>query len=317
MYNTHFGFTNTPFSLAPDTGQFVNLQGHQECFDLLVYALSTGEGFVKIIGDVGTGKTILCRKLIRYLEQPSRKNKGKKRKSPFKPVYIPNPLLSPIGLLRAIAHELGVLASDETERDALIKQVSDEMLVLADQDQSVVVIIDEAQALPEETLESLRLVTNLETETRKLVQVVLFGQTELESTLNKHEFRQLKQRITFSYQLEPLSQSSTEQYLNVRTMKVGFTGEPLFRGAAAKKMFMYSGGVPRLINVLAHKALLSAYSDGRKKVTAGDVKKAWQDGRSENSGINRGWLIAFTFLALIAAAISWAKWFGGLAGGAL
>lgn len=301
MYNQHFGFQSAPFSLTPDTGQFVSLKGHQECFDLICYSLSTGEGFVKIIGEVGTGKTILCRKLLRFLANPGAGYPE------FVSLYIPNPLLSPTGLLRALAQELGIQLTDDSISDVILEQISVQMLELAKDKKSVVIIIDEAQALPEETLEALRLLTNLETETHKLVQVVLFGQTELNDILDKHKFRQLKQRITFQYHLVPLSFSSTEHYLRHRIMNVGFSGEVLFVKRAVQRLFRYSHGIPRLINVLAHKALLSAYARGEYQVTAKDVDRAISDSKHELDGQKssaRGWLVAFSILALVAVIVS-------------
>lgn len=298
-----------PFSLAPDTNQFVSLDDHQACFDLLVYALSTGEGFVKIVGDVGTGKTILCRKLLRYL---NKEDQDLSCNTDYVTVYIPNPMLSPIGLLRALAHELGVPLVDETASDVVLEQVSFKMLELAKEHKSVVVIVDEAQALPEDTLEALRLVTNLETETHKLVQVVLFGQTELDEILHQYKFRQLNQRITFSHYLQALSLSNTEHYINFRTINVGFRGEPLFKSSAIKRMYSYSKGIPRKINVLAHKALLSAYSQGRQRVTDKDVQRAWKDSqKNEHHSSQIIWIIVFGFLASSALALTWVQIKGG------
>ncbi len=314
MYEAHFGLKTAPFSLAPDTEKFVSLQGHQECFDLLVYALSTGEGFIKVIGDVGTGKTILCRKLLRYLQNPSAEDSHSKSLS-FQALYIPNPLLSPIGLLRALAHELDISLNDESASDMLLEQISAAMLKVARQQKSVVVIIDEAQALPEETLEALRLLTNLETENRKLVQVVLFAQPELDVILDQYKFRQLKQRITFNHYLNPLSMQSVEHYIEHRLIKAGYGGHKLFLKHATKKLFQYSKGVPRLINVLAHKAMLAAYSRGHSNITGSDVHLAWRDNQAEKNkpkSAKLWWVLVPSLLLSTSLLLAWLQWQQGL-----
>lgn len=302
MYEAHFGLTSTPFSLAPDTEKFVGLQGHQECFDLLVYALSTGEGFIKVIGDVGTGKTILCRKLLHYLSDP-----GEEDNHPdYISLYIPNPLLSPIGLLRALAAELEIANGSKLNADNLLEHINQHMLNVASQNKSVVVIIDEAQALPEKTLEALRLITNLETENRKLVQIVLFAQPELDTILDQYKLRQLKQRITFSHYLHPLSIQNVEHYLEHRLIKAGYGGHKLFVQKASQRLYQYSHGVPRMINVLAHKALLSAYSQGRTNVTASDVALAWKDGKNQLPRSNHKfsyWMLVIAVLSIISISL--------------
>lgn len=300
MYNQYFGFQQQPFSLTPDTDQFVNLHGHQECFDLITYALSTGEGFVKVIGDVGTGKTIICRKLLRHLKAET------DSPAEFVALYIPNPLLSPTGLFRALANELGIRLADNLTRDIILEQITAELLELANQRKSIVIIVDEAQALPEDTLEALRLVTNLETEKHKLVQVILFGQTELDELLAKHQFRQLKQRITFSYHLNPLNSKATEHYIRHRTMKAGNSSERLFSEKAIKKIYQKSKGFPRIINILAHKSLLAAYSRRSTIVDIKDVTRAVQDSGSDNSQTTNHWFWSGSLLLIaVIALLGW------------
>ena len=305
MYFEYFGFNQAPFSLTPDTLQFVSLENHQACLDMIHYALSTGEGFVKVVGDVGTGKTILCRKLLRQLAESNTQQQK------FQTLYIPNPMLSPIGLYRAIALELGINTQEGQMAEVLLERVTAAMLEHARQQTSVVVIIDEAQALPQKTLEALRLLTNVETETHKLVQVILFGQTELDDILNQHHFRQLKQRITFSHYLTPLNLDNTRSYVTHRTIRAGFIGESLFSNPAIKKLFNYSNGVPRLINVLAHKALLSAYGRGGKTVSAKDITQAWRDSQKDLTVIGRSysgfWFVAFLTLAIVTVSVLWVQ----------
>lgn len=307
MYREYYGFRHHPFSLSPDTEKFVNLHGHQECMDLLIYALSTGEGFVKIVGDVGTGKTILCRKLLRYLVKTPVTN------TEYVSIYIPNPLLSPAGLFRTLASELGISLQHDTSQDVIFEALNQRLLLLAGEQKSVVIIIDEAQALPVETLEALRLVTNLETEKQKLVQVILFGQPELDDLLGQHQFRQLQQRITFSYYLTPLNLSSTQQYLQHRVIHAGFNGEYLFTPAAMKQIFHQSRGIPRLINVISHKALLAGFARSSRQVDKKDVDTAFFDGQpkaTESRSKRIIWLISIGILVVAIALLAILQWQG-------
>lgn len=271
MYEAHFGFDKRPFSLSPDTGLFVNLDDHKRCFSLLVHVLDTGEGFLKVIGEVGTGKTILCRKLLRYLEV--------KKADEFYSVYIPNPILSPIGLYRAVGKELGLDINQQQDNDALLSHITERILALAESNKTVVVIVDEAQSLPAETLEALRLITNLETEEKKLIQIILFGQTELDDLLNEERFRQLRQRITFSHYLKALNPKETKRYIEYRLAQSGYNGTEIFNDAVITKLYNATRGVPRMINVIAHKALMAAFADRSLAVTKKHIQRAVLDDR--------------------------------------
>lgn len=275
MYESHFGLSQPPFSLSPDTRLFVRLQDHERCFSLLTHVLETGEGFLKVIGDVGTGKTILCRRLLRYLSDDP------VAQSRFFSVYIPNPMLSPIGLYRAVGQELGLNLDDQNASRSLLESINRRILALASQRQGVVIVVDEAQSLPADTLEALRLITNLETEQQKLVQIILFGQPELDELLRQSRFRQLRQRITFAHYLKPLSLASTRQYIDFRLLHCGYNGPGLFSPRVLKALHKRAGGVPRMINVLAHKTLLAAYAARRTTPTLADVKLAWMDGQPD------------------------------------
>lgn len=297
MYEKHFGFQKRPFSLSPDTGLFVNLPDHERCFQLLIHVLDSGEGFLKVVGDVGTGKTILCRKLLRYLE--------KEKSDCFHSVYIPNPMLSPVGLYRAVGQELGLSIGQQRDNDALLYHITEQILALAESRKSVVVVVDEAQSLPAETLEALRLITNLETEDKKLVQVILFGQTELDTLLTEDRFRQLRQRITFSHYLQPMSRQDIQQYVDYRLSQSGYNGPPLFTHKAISRLFSVSDGVPRMINVLAHKALMAAFADQANGVNEGHVRRAASDGdMTIQTGRSAIWMLALTALAF-AGALAW------------
>lgn len=297
MYQAHFGLQRKPFSLSPDTQLFVRLADHERCFELLTHVLDTGEGFLKVIGDVGTGKTILCRRLLRYLDDNSEAAER------FYAVYIPNPMLSPIGLYRAVGQELGLQLEQQADNNALLDLITQRVLSLAEQARGVVIVVDEAQSLPPETLEALRLITNLETEQQKLVQVILFGQPELDDLLNEDRFRQLRQRITFAHYLKALDRRATRQYIDFRLSHSGYHGPPLFDRRSLKLLHKRAQGVPRMINVLAHKALLSAYADRRLKVNRLDVAHAWAD--SHRSVRKTGFWFALGATAVLIAVALW------------
>ncbi len=267
MYEAFFGLREKPFALTPNTEFLVQLAPYQACLNLLRVALDEGEGFIKVSGEVGTGKTLLCRALLNQME-PAR----------YQVAYLPNPCLSPLELRQALARELRIGALTEGKTSGVLDALLSRRLIdLAGEGRSVVVLIDEAQALPEETLEALRLLTNLETERSKLLQVVLFGQPELDATLERHEFRQLRQRITFSYRLRPLDETDAQRYLQERLAVAGYRGEPLFAKAAVRLLVRGSGGIPRLLNILAHKSLMVAYGQGRRQIGAAQVKRAIAD----------------------------------------
>ena len=263
MYQQFFGIREIPFTLSPDTSYFFAYGHYANALNTLLVALRTGEGFIKVTGEVGTGKTLLCRKLMNSL--------GDK----FQLVYIPNPQLSSYGLQVALAEELGIKITRYVHR--LNKLITDRLLELAAEGRRVVLCIDEAQAMPEETMESLRLLTNLETEKFKLLHVVLFGQPELDELLNKKSVRQLKQRITFSYQLQPLERAGMDAYIVHRLVVAGFINGMIFDEKALSRLFVASRGIPRLINILCHKALMVAYGQGIHYVDETMIRMAISD----------------------------------------
>ncbi len=263
MYQRFYGLKEIPFSLSPDTEYFFSWGHYANAMNTLLVALRTGEGFIKVTGEVGTGKTLLCRKLIRTLNDK------------FIPIYISNPQLSPYGLQVAIAEELGIKITRYVHR--LLNQITEQLEQQMEQGKRVVLIIDEAQAMPKETLEALRLLTNLETEKAKLIQVVLFGQPELNVALNDPAVRQLKQRITFHYELEPLDKQGMDAYIKHRLTVAGFNGMALFDHAAIDAIHDASHGIPRLVNILCHKAMLVAYGQGRRGVGNTHAQAAIRD----------------------------------------
>ena len=275
MYLSHFGLTELPFGITPDTSFIYSLQGHQEALNTLLLALNGGEGFVKISGEVGTGKTLLCRRLLQTLD------------SGWVSAYLPNPNLDASTLFRALAEELGIRDASDLDQYHLLRRINMALLDFARTKKRVVICIDEAQAMPIETLEALRLLSNFETEKRKLLQIVLFGQPELDEKLHRPEVRQLLQRIAFHYRLGGLKKSELAHYLAHRLRVAGFHGESLFTPAAIRALQRASGGTPRLVNILAHKALLAVFGEGRQLAKVRHIRLAAKD----TEGARRpGWL---------------------------
>lgn len=268
MYLEHYGLREFPFSLTPDTSYFFAYGHYRDAFDTLLVALHNGEGFIKVSGEVGTGKTLLCRKLLNHLEQEGQA---------FTTAYIPNPLLSPSALILAVANELGLDVPRNAGAHRAMEALNRRLIELNADGTRVVLCIDEAQAMPEPTLEALRLITNLETEKRKLLHVVLFGQPELDAHLAKASVRQLRQRITFSYTLQPIDARGLEAYINHRLLVAGSNGAVRFDSRALISLYRGSGGIPRLINILAHKALLLGYGQGTRQIKAQHVRLAIAD----------------------------------------
>lgn len=265
VYLEHFGLTELPFGITPDTAYAFTTQSHQEGLNTLLVALAGGEGFIKITGEVGTGKTLLCRRLLQALPQAAVS------------AYLPNPFVSPRTLMLAIAEELGVAVMPSMDDYYLLQRINHALLETAEAGRSVVLLIDEAQAMPLETLEALRLLSNLETEKRKLLQIVLFGQPELDEKLHQPSVRQLLQRIAFHYRLRGLSREEVALYITHRLRVAGYRSEGLFSSGAVRALYQGSGGTPRLINILAHKALLAVFGEGKQAVKRHHVRQAAKD----------------------------------------
>lgn len=309
MYLYHFGLTELPFTLTPNTSFFLALEPHNEALEVLMTALKTGEGFIKVIGEVGTGKTLLCRKLLNEIPEH------------FITAYIPNPYLNPDELRRAVAIELGVKQAQRMSVQLLTQRIQNRLLELHAKGHSVVLILDEAQALPEQSLEALRLFTNLETETRKLLQVVLFAQPELDQRLAQTEFRQLRQRITFSYKLRPMKAEEVQQYIQHRLQVAGYKGAVLFSASLCKKITKASQGIPRVVNILCHKMLMLTYGQGNYQMTRKQLAAAIKDTESINentqffghiNGKKLFLLGSFSTLVLMMAYIGYSLYFSGV-----
>jgi MSHA biogenesis protein MshM len=291
MYQAHFGLHEPPFGITPDTSFAYACASHQEALNTLLVAVKNGEGFIKITGEVGTGKTLLCRKFLATLDDS------------YVSAYIPNPYLEPRTLLLALAEELGVILAKEDDQHHLIKGITQALLGFARQGKSVVLCLDEAQAMPIESLEALRLLTNLETEKRKLLQVVLFGQPELDYKLADESVRQLRQRITFQYRLGELACDELDYYLAHRLRVAGYRGNRLVTKPAVRALHRASGGIPRLINVLAHKSMLLAFGEGAQQVTRSHVLAAVNDTPAARQ--KRWWGLGFAMLVIAAGGIGW------------
>ena len=265
MYLQHFALHELPFGLTPDTAFVFSTRAHQEALNTLLVAADSGEGFIKITGEVGTGKTLLCRRFLATLPADALS------------CYLPNPNHTPRTLLFALAEELGASLPAASDEFTLLKKINDTLLHLAAEGRRVVVCVDEAQALKSASLETLRLLSNLETEKRKLMQVVLFGQPELDRKLASESVRQLRQRITFQYALKALGRNEVAAYVAHRLTIAGYSGPALFTDAALKAIHVASRGVPRLVNILAHKSLLLAFGEGLRRTERRHVRIAIDD----------------------------------------
>ncbi len=268
MYIQHFGLAQYPFSLTPNTRYFLKLPSHQKAFDLLVTALDGVLHFAKITGEVGTGKTMLCRKLLNALAFHPEK---------YLTAYIPHPVLSEEGIMHAIADELGIDRDDNISYRALLKTVTAALVENAQAGKSVALFIDEAQAMPEETLKAVHLLTQVDLADDNHLQVVLFGQPELEELLERPGLKSLQRDLAFSYELSALDLKGLKSYIAHRLDKAGYNGPPLFTEKALDALYQASGGIPRLINILCHKSLMSAFGKGMLLVDEAHVELAISD----------------------------------------
>ena len=295
MYKNHFGLRELPFGITPDTSFFLVCSSSQQALNTLLIAARNGEGFIRITGEVGTGKTLLCRKFMATLDKT------------FFTAYIPNPNLEPRSLMLALADELEIPLEQDVDQHLLLKSINHRLLVLAREGRRALLCVDEAQAMPLESLEALRLLTNMETEKRKLLQIVLFGQPELNRKLQHESIRQLAQRITFHYHLGPLGKDDLDFYIAHRLSVAGVTGGRLFTRGAVKALYVASRGIPRLVNILAHKALMLTYGEGKKQVVARHVRAAATDTVAARKGIWPFWwpMGALALFLAGAAVVGW------------
>lgn len=292
MYQEHFGLARPPFKITPDTSLFFEGSQRGAALDALVYAISSGEGIIKVVGEVGSGKTMLCRMLEVRLS------------SDVDVIYIANPSLSPDNILHLIAHELHLDVSDEMSKVSVMQKIQSHLLEKHAANRQVVLFVEEAQSMPIETLEEIRLLSNLETDENKLLQMVLFGQPELDKKLSDPHIRQLKERITHSFNLSPFPPDDTLEYLNFRLRAVGYKGPDVFNKKTAGVVKKYSDGLTRRINILADKSLLAAFSEGSHTVTPSHIKSAAIDSEF-NSAVNNkkiAWVTGGVILIIAALA---------------
>ncbi|MEQ8659855.1 MAG: AAA family ATPase [Gammaproteobacteria bacterium] len=301
MYEAWFGFTRAPFRITPDPALFFAGGNRGAVLAALVYAVTRGEGMVKVVGEVGSGKTMLCRMLERALP------------AECVIVYLANPSLSPHEVLHAIAVELGLAPAPGASRLALMQALQECLLARHAEGRRVVMFVEEAQAMPRDTLEEMRLLSNLETAREKLLQIVLFGQPELDDKLDDHAIRQLRERITHSFELAPFGAAETAAYVDARLAACGYRGPTLFARGAIAALARHSRGLLRRINVLADKALLAAFADQAPRVTAAHVGRALRDSEFARAGAGTarrrsGWLL---LAAALVAVVALGLWRGG------
>ena len=260
MYTEYYGFAEPPFNLTPDPRFLFLSEKHREAFNHLLFGIRERKGFIQLTGEVGAGKTTLCRALLEQLGPG------------VHTALILHPSLTPTQLLRSILVELGLKPA--RDRVTCLGRLNEFLLEKAAAGEDVVLLIDEAQDLTAELLEQVRLLSNLETDQRKLLQIVLVGQPELRAKLDRPELRQLRQRITVRYHLEPLSAWETEHYIHHRVNLAAGAGPPSFDRRAIRRIHGYSKGVPRLINALCDKALLCGYVNGTRRLTSRQIKRS-------------------------------------------
>jgi general secretion pathway protein A len=270
MYEEYYGFTEKPFSLTPDPKFHFKSESHANAFDLLQYAVRRREGFVVITGDIGTGKTTLCRALLEQIDRNT-----------FTALVL-NPFLSEEELLKLILQDFGVVSRDDVKRGRLanvtkhelIETINDFLLSLLPLRASALLIIDEAQNLPIPVLEQIRILSNLETDKDKLLQIVLVGQLNLDTLLKAPQMRQLDQRVSIRYQLLPLSRDEAAAYVSHRLAIAGGSASVTFQAKALDMMQRRTKGIPRLINLVCDRSLLAAFSARTNRISADMVRQA-------------------------------------------
>lgn len=261
MYSEFFGLNEKPFSITPDPRYLYMTSRHSDALAHLIYGISESGGFIQLTGEVGTGKTTLIRSLLEQMPEAARL------------AVILNPNLSAIEFLASICEELDIPLPEQHTRSSLISALNRYLLQAHAEGIRVVLIVDEAQTLDAELLEQVRLLTNLETTKQKLLQIILIGQPELRELLARPDMRQIAQRITGRFHLQPLVRSETQAYVRHR-MRVAGAQHDVFKPGALNALHRVSGGIPRIVNVVADRALLAAYTIDSPRISAGIVRRA-------------------------------------------
>ncbi|MEX0802064.1 MAG: AAA family ATPase [Candidatus Binatia bacterium] len=266
MYNSYFGFSVSPFSVTPDPNFFYTNPVYQEAYANLRYGIEAKKGFIVITGEVGTGKTTLLRKLMMHNLEGT-----------IQTVFVFNTYLNFTELLQVILYDLGLTPNESNNKVVLLQQLNDYLITQLKQGHIVAVLVDEAQNLSDEALEGLRLLSNVETDQEKLIQIVLMGQPELHAKLDRPSLRQLKQRVALQCRLIPLKNGEVGPYIDFRLRAAGYKGKDLFYPDAFRQMTSYSKGIPRLVNIICDNALLCAFGRSQKIVSADIIHEVARD----------------------------------------
>ncbi len=267
MYEQYFNLKEKPFNITPDPSYFYPSHKHKEALDSLVYAINDRRGFVIITGEIGAGKTITCRTLLTKLERGT------------KVAVITNTHLTSKQLLMNILEEFEV-QYEEGDKFKLLKQLNEFLIEQHSLDNNVVLIVDEAQNLSRSVLEEIRMLSNLETEKVKLIQIILMGQPELKDKLRLRSLAQLRQRVSIHYHIGPLTLEDTVEYIRYRLMQAGVNGtskDDIFSLESVSLLYQFSGGIPRLINIICDNALLTAYAHDCRQITPEIIHDAVKD----------------------------------------
>jgi type II secretory pathway predicted ATPase ExeA/septal ring-binding cell division protein DamX len=292
MYYSFFGLSQPPFKITPDTEMFYDGGNRGAILEALMYAITHGEGIIKVTGEVGSGKTMLCRMLQTRLPEN------------VETIYLANPSVSRDEILQAIAFELQLHVPKDENRIEVMRRINDYLLERHADGKHVVLFVEESQSMPLETLEEIRLLSNLETGHHKLLQIILFGQPELDDNLRLSAIRQLRERITHSFSLTPLSADDTRRYLTFRLRTAGYRGPDLFNQRVAEYITRVSEGLTRRINIVADKALLAAFADGTHNVSLKHARAAVRDtefagttaGKTTMSASSLGYIVVGLFV---------------------
>ena len=287
MYCEHFGLRQYPFTLTPDTANFYQGGNRGPILNSLLYAIDRGDGLVKVVGEVGSGKTMLCRMLESILPDS------------VDTVYLDNPSLGPEDLLSAIFIELGLRQEGPVHRLFMVNTIKSELIKRHRAGRRIVLLVEEAQNMSLETLEELRLLSNLETSQSKLLQIVLFGQPELDDKLLSYSIRQLRDRIVHSFYLTPLDYEDVNQYILHRLRRAGYRGPNNFSSPAIKRITRSSEGLLRRINVITDKVMLAAYASNTHLITGRHVRAAVNDGAIKDVDKGRSFLAMGIFLLVL------------------
>jgi type II secretory pathway predicted ATPase ExeA len=306
MYYEHFGLNQAPFKITPNTDFFFSGGNRGPILEALIYAVTHGEGIIKVSGEVGSGKTMLCNMLMQRLPQN------------VETVYLANPSVSPQEILHAIAFELHLAIERKASRLEVMQALQAYLLKRHADGKRVVIFVEESQGMPLATLEEIRLLSNLETKNDKLLQIVLFGQPELDDNLRQPHIRQLRERITHSFGLVPLRVDEVREYLMFRLRAAGYHGPDLFTDPVVKHITRASGGLTRRVNLIADKALLAAFSENTHTLKARHVEAALKDSEFHHTAprgktAGRGAWIAGAAIAGVTLGAAGYGWLNGLA----